>query len=463
MKVSAASEALPQGGAFIRHPVIGYLPAVRRDPLGFFSEMAKRGADPVPLRIGIDTIHLVNHPDHLKRIFQDNRDNYVRSNYYRHLFPFLGKGLFSLEGPEWKAQRTTSQPAFNGPNLTKMVAEMAAGIGAGMERLRNVARTDRAVDFSKEAFRLKLDIVMRALFSTRLGSGEFEAVLGSLTIILREIDRRVWAMVTLPQWLPTRRNRTLRSSLAQLDKIIDTTIQRRLADSNERGDLLDRLIAAEKTVGWTNASVKSIRDQMVSLVIAGHETSANALCWLVYELAARPAIVQRLRQEAFEALEDGVSLQAFQRLPYTQQVFKEILRLYPPLWTFSRQTLAPDTLGDTRLAKGATVMISPYILHRHPRFWEDPLTFDPERFSAGREEHRHRFLYLPFGAGPHLCLGSRFAMLEGVLALASFVRDFDFNLVEKPEIAPEPMTTLRPSRPIWVKVRAVSRADRLAA
>ncbi|HXV73741.1 MAG TPA: cytochrome P450 [Sphingomonadales bacterium] len=463
MRASADRNFSPQPAAFVRRPVIGYLQAMRRDPLGFFSEMAKRGGDVIPLRIGLETIQLIVHPDHLKHVFQDNRDNYVRSKYYRHLFPFLGKGLFSLEGPEWKTQRANSQPAFSGPNLVNMVAEMAAGIHGGVARLRQAAQDGRVVDFSKEAFRLKLDIVMRALFSTRFEPGDFETVLESLTVILREIDRRVWAIATLPAWLPTRRNRTLSSALAQLDRIIDAIVENRLEDSDERGDLLDRLIAAEKAAGWTEKSAASIRDQMVSLIVAGHETSANALSWLVYELAARPGIVQRLRQEASQVLADGLSFQTFQRLAYAQQVFKEILRLYPPLWTFSRQALAPDALGGTRLAKGAIVMISPYILHRHPRFWEDPLRFEPERFSPEQEERRHRFLYLPFGAGPHLCLGSRFAMLEGVLALASFVQAFDFDLVEKTGVAPEPMTTLRPSRPVWVKIRAVASAKPLAA
>lgn len=436
---------------------------MKRAPLEFFCEMARTGSQAVPIRLGFETIYLVNHPGAVQHIFRDNRDNYVRSKFYRHIVPFLGQGLFSVEGPEWRKQRSGSQPAFSGPNLHKMVDEMAAGIGACCLRMKNFSAAGSAFDFRREAFRLKLDILMRALFSTRLEGAEFSTILNSLTLILREIDTRMWAPFSLPTWVPTRRNRVLSTALSDLNAIIEKVISDRLAAGESKEDLLDLLIEQARAEGWTANTRTSLRDQLVSLIIAGHETSSNALAWLMYEISKRPEVARRLRREANAVLDgEGLSFQTYQRLPYTQQVFKEILRIYPPLWTFSRQTLAPDRLGKVAIPEGAVVMVSPYVLHRHPRFWTRPEAFEPERFAPDQEAARHKYLYLPFGAGPHLCLGNRFAMLEGVLAIASLFRRFDFE-VAPATVTPEAMTTLRPAQPVMTRVSTAAGAARLAA
>ena len=237
-------------------------------------------------------------------------------------------------------------------------------------------------------------------------------------------------------------------------EIISNVIMERLNKKASSDDLLNTLIEAEKACGWDENSHNSIRDQVISIAIAGHETGAISLCWLAYTLSKNPEIARKIRQEANDVIGSKIpDFQTFQNLKYTQKVFKEILRLYPPLWTVSRQAKEEDFLGNQKIPKGAIVMISPYTIHRHPKFWKNPEGFDPERFTEENENARHKFAYFPFGGGPHLCLGNRFGMIDGVLSLAMICQKFDFELVTGQNIFPIPMTTLRPNGPMLIKVR----------
>jgi len=434
-------------------PFIGSFFQMRRDPLKFFRTISRKYSDIVPFKIGFQKIYLVNHPDHLKRIFQENRDNYVRSKYYGQLAPIIGDGLFTLEGKAWRQQRKTAQPSVSGPNLANMTSVMVGVMKEMVERLDGHEKTGKPLEISKEAFHFKLTIVMRSLFSTNLDRSEFEQVLSALTSILKEIEKRVWEVIPLPLWIPSPRNRKLEAAIATMSKIIDGVVEQRLASKIYHDDLLDMLIRAEQICGWDGDSLRSVRDQVISIAIAGHETGAVSLCWLMFELFRNPRIAANIRAEANAVFGDAdPDFQSFQNLKYTHQVFKEILRLYPPLWTVSRQTRKADMLGRHKLPKDAIVMLSPYVMHRHPKFWSDPDVFDPDRFSPEEEEKRHKLAYFPFGGGPHLCLGNRFGSLEGVLSLAMLCQKFDFEICPGQNLYPVPMTTLRPSGTMLVKV-----------
>lgn len=435
-------------------PLIGLLWSMKKDPLKFFTEISRDYGEVVPLRLGLETIYFINHPEHLKRIFQDNRENYIRSKYYGQLSPIIGDGLFTLEGKAWRKQRKTTQPAMSGPNLQKMISHMVAATQEQIDKFGVYAAKDQAFDITIEAFHLKLEIVMRALFSTRLNQDNFKTVLNSLTIILKEIETRIWEIFPTPLWMATKRNIKLRRAISALREIISNVIMERLNKKASSDDLLNTLIEAEKACGWDENSHDSIRDQVISIAIAGHETGAISLCWLAYTLSKNPEIARKIRQEANEVIASKTpDYQTFQNLKYTQKVFKEILRLYPPLWTVSRQAKEEDFLGQQKIPKGAIVMISPYTIHRHPKFWKNPEGFDPERFTEENENARHKFAYFPFGGGPHLCLGNRFGMIDGVLSLAMICQKFDFELVTGQKIFPIPMTTLRPNGPMLIKVR----------
>lgn len=445
-------------------PGLGLLGRMRKDPLRFFTEMSRDYGDVVPLKMGPQTIYLVNHPDHIQRVFRDNRDNYVRSKYYGQFAPIIGEGLFTLEGKAWRKQRKVSQPGLSGPNLIAMVGAMVRAIQNTIARFERHAKTGTAFDVMEEASRLTLDIVLRALFTARLNEERFVVVFDSLTTILREIEKRVWEVIPRPFWLPTERNYKLKDASRRLNQVMESLVASRLQKNEKPGDMLDLLIAAERAAGWDQNSVKSIRDQVLSIVIAGHETGAIAFSWLCYELSKNPSIARRVREEADQVLGDSVpGFPAFQSLEYTQRVFKEILRLYPPLWTVSRVGVEDDYLGRTKIPKGEIVMLCPYTIHRHSSFWPNPEGFDPDRFLPSTENSRHPFSYFPFGGGPHLCLGNRFAVIEGVLMLAMIFRRFDFELVPGQKIEPAPMTTLRPAGPLRIRARSLNVQTTLAA
>jgi len=280
------------------YPIIGLLPQMSKAPLEFFEAASRKYGDIIPLKLGWETVYLINHPEHFKHIYQDNRDNYVRSKYYGQLSPIIGDGLFTLEGKAWRRQRKTAQPAFSGLNLQSMTNVMVSESSKFVERLRRYEAKDQCFDIIKEAFNLKLQIVMGALFSEHLADDDFNRVLGSITVILKEIETRIWEIVPAPHWLPTRRNKCLKHAIRELRNIIEKIVIRRLKKTERKDDLLDLFIDAERHYGWDSSSLKSLIDQIISVAIAGHETGAISLCWLVYELSNRPKIRDRIRDEA---------------------------------------------------------------------------------------------------------------------------------------------------------------------
>jgi len=305
----------PQTGNPKGVPFIGLLASMKKDPLRFFTEISREYGDVVPLRLGLETIYLINHPEHLKRIFQDNRENYIRSKYYGQLSPIIGDGLFTLEGKAWRKQRKASQPAMSGPNLLKMIDQMVAPTQELIDKFEVFATKDQAFDITIEAFHLKLDIVMRALFSTKLNPDKFKTVLNSLTIILKEIETRIWEIFPTPLWVPTKRNRKLRAAISALREIISEIIKVRINKKASSDDLLNTLIEAEKSCGWDENSHDSIRDQVISIAIAGHETGAISLCWLAYKLSKNPEIARKIRQEANKVIDSKTpDYQTYQNL-----------------------------------------------------------------------------------------------------------------------------------------------------
>ncbi len=447
-------------------PVLGVLPLIWRDPLGFLTGASRDYGHVVPLKLGRDMVYMINHPDLIRRIFQDNRDNYVRSKYYGHLSPILGEGLFTLEGKGWQKQRQAAQPSVSGPNLKKMVAHMVNSTQALVGRIREYHGRDEAFDMSYEAAHLTLDVVMRSFFSNDLTDDDAKTVYRSLTALLREVERRMWTFFPVLDWLPTKKNRAFRAHVGALDAIVYRLINERL-DARDRGDdLLGMLILMEEAAGFDDNSRKSLRDQVISVLLAGHETGANSLAWLTCMLSKYPGVANRVAEEA-EAVLDGspVDIGAIGRLTYTRAVFKEILRLYPPAWTMTRAAVEEDNLNGFVIPKGGTVMLNPYVMHRHPGFWDNPEGFDPDRFLDQRDEERLKYAFFPFGGGPHVCLGNRFAEMEGTLTLAILAKEFALELVPGQILEPVPMTTLRPGGPVIVRARRRQRktTQRLAA
>ncbi len=267
----------------------------------------------------------------------------------------------------------------------------------------------------------------------------------NLKVVLREVENRVWAMTPIREHVPTRANREFKRALAALNSVVYTLIETRRRDPEPPQDLLSMLFAAYDDPERREESNKELRDLVMSVILAGHETTANALTWSWYLLSKNPTVGRRVRQEVATVLGGRTpTIHDLKDLKYTQMVFEETLRLYPPVWTFSRTALGDDRLGSTPIPKGPTGMLCAYAVHRNPKFWDNPEGFDPERFAPERAEGRPPFAYFPFGGGPRLCIGHRFAMMEGVLVMAMVAQRYRLELVPGYKVEPEPMITLRP-------------------
>jgi len=439
-------------------PLVGHLPELRADPLRFFTRIARDHGDAVELHFGFDKVLMLNDPAMIRHVLQDNRLNYEKSKFYDVMRAVLGNGIFLAEGDEWLSQRRTAARSFQGCQLRRMTAAMQDAVGDLQQRWSLLAGRGAVIDLIPEMMRLTLDILMRTLFSLRLDD-QYAAIFRALTVVLRDAERRIWSPLSPPRWLPTPRNREVRAALRVLDSFVFDLIEKRCAERaranggtgeaarESEGDLLDLLLDNRN-----GRSDRQICDQFQSMILAGHETTANGLSWCWYLLSLHPESLRRLRREVREVLQGRPA--GFADLPalkYTRMVFDETLRLYPPLWTFSRVAVADDTFAGLTLPAGTNVMLNMFAVHRRPELWENPEGFDPSRFDPQLKSSQ-RFAYFPFSDGPRSCLGERFAILESMIALAGIVDRFDLQLLPGQKVEPEPMITLRPRGPLLMRV-----------
>ena len=432
------------------------------DPLGYFTDLSRSQRDLVGLRLGFQKIFFVNHPDHIRHIFRENRDNYVKSKYYRKLMPLLGNGLFTSEGEIWRKQRSIAQPAFSGARLKEMVGQVVVAVESMLERWDRYERQGIAVDVSREATGLALDVVLRCLFGIRFSKDVAATFDDALTTLLLEGERRIWSPNPLSGLMPTARNIRFRAALRTLDRIVYKLIDEERQKKLPSSDLFARLLVGAEARGWSPATRKLLRDEVLSLIVAGHETTANALGWTWYQLGRNPEIERTLAREAQNVLGNRPpTFEDIERLTFAKCVFQESLRLYPPVWTFSRQALRPDRLGKIEIPAGAVLMVCAYTMHRHPDYWDKPGNFEPCRFAAENTSARDQFLYFPFGGGQRVCLGNRFAMMEALVALSMVSRAFRLEPVDGQEIKPQAMVTIRPQKGSQMRLTRREPADQV--
>ena len=428
-------------------PLLGEIPAIRRDPLGYFATLSQRFGPVVSYAIGRDAITLVNAPDLVKYVMQDNAENYRKSKFYRPLAPILGRGIFLAEGRPWVEQRRKLVSGFKGPRFPEMAKQVVDAADAMLMRWEGACSSGDVIDMSAEMMHIALDGVARALFNIRVG-GEHGDIYNGLTVTLSDAERRVWSPINLPRWMPTAGNRAYKDALSQLDRITRKIIEDRRTESNPPEDLLSTLI--ETYQGEDDAL---LRDEVLSILLSGHETTANALAWVWTVLARHPEIEARVVEEADRVL--GGRLPTWDDVPkldYISRVFEETLRMYPPVWTLSREAIADDVVGGHHIPKGSTVQICPYAMHRNPDLWPEPERFDPDRFLPEEVEKRDRYSYIPFGGGPRVCLGKRFAMMEAPILIAMVVQRYTMTSLSDAPVEAEPMITLRPKGGVPVRL-----------
>ena len=430
-------------------PMLGNLLEVWRDPIDLFTEVAAQG-DVMELRFLRVRYFLVNSAEAAHHVLVDNNRNYTKSPNYKGLKLVMGEGLVTSEGEFWRRQRRLSQPAFHRDRVASFVTAMIDETDRMLDQWDT--EVGKVIDVHAEMMKLTLRIVARTLFSTAVGP-EADAIGEALGIALHHANDYAESVIKPPQWLPTPKNFRFRRSLRTLDGLVFRIIDsRRRGENADAKDLLALLMAAtEDGRGMTD---QQLRDEVMTLVMAGHETTANALAWTFYLLSKDPEVERRLRGEVVRTLGDRApQAEDAPRLKYTAMVVNESMRIFPPVWAFERQAQGDDEVNGFKIPARSLVAIAPFLLHRHRDYWENPEGFDPERFSPERAEGRPRFAYLPFGGGPRQCIGMGFALTEAQVLLARIAQRFRLELVSSRPPVPEPVVTLRPRDGLLMRVQ----------
>lgn len=424
-------------------PVLGLLPALARDPLAVFAHARALG-DVVRLPVpGRHPLFLLAGPAQVRHVLQDNHANYLRTPFHDRLKSVLGEGLLTSEGALWQRQRRLLQPAFRAERIRGFVAAMgtaAAELAAAWEA---AAAAGRVLDVSREMSDLALGIVVRCMFGREARGGDV-AIAEAVHEAQDWVAKRFWSV--LPDWterLPTPANRRFRRALGVLDGVVDRIVAARLAAGEAGDDLLGMLLAAQAEAGGA-LDARQVRDEVMTMLLAGHETSAAVLTWTWHLLGRHPEVADAMAEEARLVL-GGRALpgpEDLARLDLVRAVVQEAMRLYPPAAWFGRLAAAPDRIDGFAIPAGAILAVSPWLVQRDPRFWPDPERFDPGRFGPGTRPAP--YTWFPFGGGPRTCIGNHFAMTEMLAVLAVLVPRLRLRHASDAPVRPELLVTLRP-------------------
>ncbi len=389
------------------------------------------------------TYHAINDPEAVRRVLLDNVGNYPKPGPLRRVFPLIMDGLFGAEGAAWRSQRRLMAPVFTPAAIQDFLpifAAVAKGTAGNWE-----AQTPGAIDVAAAATRATFDVISRALFSAEHGLAGDEAARNVAAMLAGVGEIGIMAFLGLSQFRPSRRARAGRRGEAFLTERITAFIAQRQADPSPPADFMTRLIDAFAADHPPKEAAKLALSNAVTFLVAGHETTANALAWTLYLLSEQPQVQTWAAQEAQLALAAGGGPdEILGRLVYLRWVLEEALRLYPPAPRIDRQALADDQLGDLAVRKGDYIGVWPWVLHRHAALWDNPDAFDPERFAPEARAAQHRFQYIPFGAGPRTCIGAQFATAEALLVLAAWLARFEFAPVPGHQVEVTSDLALRP-------------------
>ena len=438
--------------------LMGNLPEFTNDLTGTFVSAMREQGDIVRLRFAGVTAHSITHPDYVRHVMQEANRIYTKDTRGNRLLRlFLGRGLLTSEGEHWLRQRRIAQPAFHRERLTHfgdIIARAAEDLATSLEPQ---IRAKSVVDVTASMSDVTLRLVGETLLSTDFtkDSGRIGA---ALSLINEDTIARIQDVFTLPIAAPTARNRRYRAAIAELDAVVARTIKARRERSSTDHDLLAMLMEAEDADTGERMNDAQLRDEVMTIMLAGHETTANALSWAFYLLSTNPAVRTRVVEELAKVLGGRTPTTAdLAQLPYLKMVFDESLRLYPPAHLIARSPSEDDEIGGYCIPKGSIVFIPIYSIHRHPRYWPNPEGFDPTRFAPENKDSHPRYSYVPFGAGPRLCIGQAFALLEAQLILATLLQRVSFDLLPGHVVQSDPLITLRPKGGLPMTVHAAER------
>jgi cytochrome P450 len=435
-------KGLPWLGSWIEHD---------RDRLNFYLRVFRECGDVGGIHFGPFPMIMFSAPEFVHSILVEHAYDFDKGEVLHRTFrPAIGNGLFVSEGEFHRKQRKLMAPAFQ-PRQIMSYADTMVTYG---ERIVQQWHHGATIDVSQEMTHLTMSIGGKVLFDADVFT-ETDALGASIATVLRDVTRRLSSLISVPFSWPTPGNLRTKRAIAFLRARIQRMIEERRNSTQERNDFLSLLLHARDEEG-KGMSDEQLMDEAVTLFGASHETTATALAWTWYLLATHPDIYARVQQEVDTVLQGRTPTYAdLAHLPYCLQVFKETLRIYPPAYALTRVALHDMEIDGYPLHKLDTVLIAPYVLHRRPDYFPDPERFDPERFTAENEKKLPRYAYMPFGAGPRICIGSHFAMMEGHLLLATLAQRVTFELLEGQKIVPDPRhnLTIRPRNGVKVRVR----------
>jgi cytochrome P450 len=423
----------------------GSLREFTRDRLAFVHKAARIGPV-VSFKLGQLLFHLISTPEDVKRVLVDNAANYSKETRGQDLLRVvLRDGLFTSDGELWKRQRRLIQPAFHKDRIASFAPVMIDATRELVDRWAPLAAAGTELDVGEEMMRLTLTIVGRTLLGVDLADSASE-VGQALTYVLRDLSARTTSVLDyyLGTEIPTPKNVRMKRALAVLDRIVGGAIAERRKNPGERTDLLSILMRVRDDESGQGMPDSLLRDEVLTMVLAGHETTANALTWTFYLLSRHPEVERRVVQELATVLAGRApTFEDVARLPYLRAVIDESMRLYPPVWMLSRAAIQDDVLSGYTIKAGSFVFPCPYVIHRQPNLWKNPEGFDPERF-LNPDPERPRFAYFPFSGGSRQCIGNTFALLEAALILGGILPKYRLDLVAGHAVEPEPLMTLRP-------------------
>jgi cytochrome P450 len=430
------------------------------------TELYKNYGDIVGFSVGRRRIVLLNHPEYAYQVFVGAAHKYAKSRGAKKVRSLLGEGLLTSEGEVWRRSRSVIQPLFTQSEIRRQVpliqdvlAEISARWVAPPGEGTLARAQESIIDLHKEMTRLTVTVAARALFSTEVDE-HVDVFRDAFRVAFEHVVKRLHALVDLPpEVFPTPTNLKFRRAVRQLDAIVEGILEkRRSAGAGACGqgkDLLASLLEAARDSGDGAAlSERQLRDEILTLILGGYDTSANTLTWAFYLLSQHPQLLAELRAEADPVFAHGpVDAGAVKRLQLSQMVFEETMRLYPPVWVLAREARVDDEIGGHVIEAGTMILVSPFVMHRLPTIWEDPLSFRPERFRSRERSLQPRFSYIPFGGGQRHCLGRLMALQEGTLAIAYLAHAFDFEPVDRGEPAFSASITLAPRDGLPVRVQ----------
>jgi cytochrome P450 len=423
-------------------PLVGNLYTFRSDPLAFLTKAAREYGDLVYFRVARQHMYLVNHPDYVREILVANQSNFIKSRALQRAKILLGEGLLTSEGQHHLRQRRLVQPAFHRERL----AAYAAAMSEGAMRWREHWQAGSTLDISTEMPHLTLSIVAKTLFSADVRS-EASEIGAAMTTVLQMFRLLLMPFSEYMEKLPLPYVRRFEKARARLDTTIYGLIRDRRKSGQDTGDLLSMLLLAqdeEKSGEGDRMTDEQVRDEALTLFLAGHETTANALTWTWYLLSQHPDVEGRLHSEIDRVLQGRApELSDVPNLRYSEMVLSEALRMYPPAWAIGRMATGPFELGGEQIPAKSICILSPYLVQRDARWFPDPERFDPERWTPEARESRPKFSYFPFGGGARVCIGERFAWMEGVIVMAAIAQKWRLRLSPDQRVEPLPLITLR--------------------